>query len=112
MVLGGAAVGLTGGFFGGGGGMLCVPLLDKFLKVETKRAHATAMLAIMPMSIAAVVTYFLKGHFELWDTLTTGLGVLAGGLVGALLLKKLNSFVVAVIFAVLMLGAGVRLTFF
>lgn len=112
LIGGGALVGLAGGFFGGGGGMLCVPLLNKLLKLETKRAHATAMLAILPMSIAAAVTYFFGGHFDLLSTLMTGAGVLAGGVVGALLLKKLNPFAVAVIFAVLMIAAGVKLIFF
>lgn len=109
MVIGGALVGLAGGFFGGGGGMLCVPLLNILLKVDSKQSHATAMLVILPMSIASAITYLLKGHFELYNTIFVGIGVFVGGLIGALLLKKLNTFIVNLIFSLLMIAAGIRL---
>ncbi|MCH5164441.1 MAG: TSUP family transporter [Clostridiales bacterium] len=112
MIMGGLGVGFANGFFGGGGGMLCVPLLDKLLKERTKVAHATAMLIILPISIASAITYVANGYFDLKLTLIVGGGVIAGGIVGALLLKKLNSGVVAIIFAVLMIAAGVKLAFF
>ena len=112
MVAGGLSVGFANGFFGGGGGMLCVPLLDKLLKERTKVAHATAMLIILPISIASAITYVANGYFDLKLTLIVGGGVVAGGIIGALLLKKLNSGVVAIIFAVLMIAAGVKLAFF
>lgn len=109
MLIGGALVGFAGGFFGGGGGMLCVPLLNKLLKVDTKQSHATAMLVILPMSIASAITYFFNGHYQLNKTVIVGIGVFAGGLIGAFLLKKLNSFVVSLIFSLLMIAAGIRL---
>ena len=109
MVAGGLFVGFANGFFGGGGGMLCVPLLDKALSEQTKVAHATAMLIILPISIASAITYVASGYFDLKLTLLVGGGVIVGGIVGAMLLKKLNSGVVAIIFAVLMVAAGVKL---
>ena len=112
MVIGGLGVGFANGFFGGGGGMLCVPLLDKLLKEKTKVAHATAMLIILPISIASAITYVTNGYFDLKLTLIVGGGVIAGGIAGALLLKKLKSGVVSIIFAVLMMAAGIKLAFF
>ena len=112
MIFGGMGVGFANGFFGGGGGMLCVPLLDKVLKEQTKVSHATAMLIILPISIASAITYVANGYFDLKMTLIVGGGVIAGGIAGALLLKKLRSGVIGIIFAVLMVAAGVRLAFF
>lgn len=112
MILGGLGVGFANGFFGGGGGMLCVPLLDKLLLEKTKIAHATAMLIILPISVASAITYVVGGCFDFKLTLFVGGGVIAGGIIGALLLKKLNSSVVAVAFALLMIAAGVKLAFF
>lgn len=112
MIAGGLGVGFANGFFGGGGGMLCVPLLDKALKAPTKVAHATAMLIILPISIASAITYVSGGYFDLRLTLIVGGGVVAGGIAGALLLKKLRSGVVAIIFALLMIAAGIKLAFF
>ncbi len=112
MIAGGIGVGFINGFFGGGGGMLCVPLLNKVLDEETKPSHATAMLIILPISIASAVTYVASGFFDLKLTLMVGGGVVAGGIVGALLLKKLNSSVISIIFAILMIAAGIKLAFF
>lgn len=112
MITGGIGVGFINGFFGGGGGMLCVPLLNKILGEETKSSHATAMLIILPISIASAITYVSSGFFDLKLTLIVGGGVIAGGIVGALLLKKLNSAAISIIFAVLMIAAGIKLAFF
>jgi|GEM_PF-72247 len=109
---GGGLVGFVGGFFGGGGGMLAVPLLNKAGSLETKQSHASAMMVILPMSFAAAITYFFKGFIEWQPTLFSGAGVLVGGVIGALLLKKLKSFVVAIIFALCMIVIGIKLVFF
>ena len=111
-VSGGVLVGLINGFFGGGGGMLCVPLLEKVLQEPTKKAHATAILIILPISIASAVMYLLSGYFSLKGTLSVSVGVVAGGIAGALLLKRLPAFVVGILFALMMIGVGCKLTFF
>lgn len=108
---GGLLIGCINGFFGGGGGMLCVPLLEKVLGEPTKKAHATAILIILPISIASAVIYLCNGYFSLVGTLSAGGGVVAGGAVGALLLKKLPSFAVGIVFALIMIGVGVRMIF-
>lgn len=108
-IAGGAAVGFINGFFGGGGGMLLVPLLEKGLKMETKRAHATAILIILPISIASAIMYIVNGYTDWPATGYISLGVVTGGLLGAWLLKKLNPTAVGVIFSLLMLAAGLKL---
>lgn len=106
---GGALVGFVNGFFGGGGGMLLVPLLEKGLKVKTKRAHATAILLILPMCVASAATYIAGGSMD-WQGLGyVSIGVVAGGIAGALLLKKISPTIVGIIFSLLMLGVGLKL---
>lgn len=107
-----AAVGFVNGFFGGGGGMLLVPLLEKVLKCPVKKSHATAIAVILPVSIAGAITYILSGFFEWTPVLGAAGGCVAGGAAGALLLKKLPSNIVAFVFALMMIGVGVKLTFF
>lgn len=46
----GTAVGLANSLFGGGGGMIAVPLLQR-TGLDEKRAHATAILLILPISL-------------------------------------------------------------
>ena len=105
--LGGTAIGFINGFFGGGGGMLCVPLLDKVLKEETKTAHATAILIILPISIVSAVIYIIGGHFMWQPALITSAGVVAGGVGGAFLLKVLPPKAVGLVFSLVMITAGV-----
>ena len=109
LVGGGGLVGFFGGFFGGGGGMLAVPLLTKAVKMEAKKAHATSMGIILPMCMAAAVSYIIKGHVEFSPTLFSGIGVVIGGIIGSLLLKRLKSVIISVIFIFLMLGVGIYL---
>jgi len=107
----GALIGLINGFFGGGGGMICVPLLEKVLHLDNKYSHATAIVVILPISFVSAVIYLLSGNLETIPFLTVGSGVLLGGVVGAFLLKFLPSKIVRVIFVFIMLAGGIRLLF-
>ena len=105
-------IGFANGFFGGGGGMLLVPLLDKGLGCSVKKSHATAVAIILPVSLAGAITYIINGFAPVLETVITTGGCIAGGVVGALLLKKLPSGVVGIIFSLFMLASAVKLIFF
>ena len=107
-----AFVGFVNGFFGGGGGMLLVPMLEKVLKVSVKKSHATAIAIILPVSVAGAITYLISGYFDLAPFLGVSGGCVAGGVAGALLLKKLPSGAVGVAFSLIMIGVAVKLIFF
>ena len=107
----GALIGLVNGFFGGGGGMICVPLLEKVLHLENKYSHATAIVVIFPISFVSAVIYLLSGNLQTVPFLTVGSGVLLGGIVGSYLLKFLPSKIIRIIFVFIMLAGGIRLLF-
>ncbi len=109
LVLIGGVIGFLNGFFGGGGGMVCVPTLEKFLNLDNKKAHATAIAVIFPLSVVSCAVYIFKGAIQSLPLMTVGLGVILGGILGSILLKYLSSNVIRVIFAVLMLAGGLRL---
>lgn len=108
----GLAAGIINGLLGGGGGMIVVPGLALTLSLTAKKSHATALAVILPASVisACVLLFTFKNDWVLLSATT--LGVSAGGVVGALLLKKLKNPAITKIFAVLMLLAGVKLLFF
>ena len=112
LILTGVVTGLANGFFGGGGGMIVVPLLTFLLYMKAKAAYATAIAIILPVSIISAVVYFLKGSFNFPVGIPSGAGVVLGGIAGAWLLGKLSSKWITRIFAVIMLAAGVKLLFF
>lgn len=107
----GLLIGFVNGFFGGGGGMICVPLLEKVLHLPNKYSHATAIAVILPISFASAVIYCLSGNLETIPFLTVGSGVILGGIVGAFLLKFLPAKVIRIIFVFIMLAGGIRLLF-
>ena len=111
-VLTGLIAGICNGLFGGGGGMIVVPMLEKLLDKKTKTAHATAILIILPMSILSALIYSANYSVRAGEVIPVCVGVTAGGVLGALLLKKMSSKILVVIFSVLMAGAGVKLLFF
>ena len=110
----GGITGFVNGFFGGGGGMIVVPMLTLLVKLEEKKAHATAIAVILPITLVSVVIYLFNGaaRLNLAQTIFTAIGVTVGGVIGALLLKKLNNATLVKAFAVVMLAAGVKLLFF
>lgn len=111
MVAAGCAVGAVNGIFGGGGGMIVVPLLTSVGKKPPLVAHATAILIILPVSLASSIVYLCAGLFETELFLAVGIGVLAGGFAGARLLGKISPAVATLVFAAVMLAAGLRMLF-
>ena len=109
LILCGAIIGFLNGFFGGGGGMICVPLLENVLHLESKYSHATAIVIIFPISFISAIIYLLSGSVETIPLVTVGLGVVAGGILGSFALKILPPKALRVIFALIMLAGGVRL---
>jgi uncharacterized membrane protein YfcA len=104
----GGAVGLANSLFGGGGGMIAVPLLQK-TGLEEKRAHATAILLILPISLLSFILYVWRGLYDPAVLIPTALGVTAGGFFGAQLLGKMPVKTVNLVFAALQAAAGLFL---
>lgn len=112
LIVCGAIIGFVNGFFGGGGGMVAVPVLERVLKTKTKTAHATAILIILPLCIVSAIIYIISGFFKLNIGLSAGAGVMAGGALGAILLSKLNNKVIRIIFAAIMTVVGFKMAIF
>ena len=108
----GSLAGLVNGLFGGGAGMIIVPLLSYILCYESKNAHATALLMVLPLSLLSGLFYSFFGSLKLSIALPVSIGVTVGGVVGALLLSKLSSKWIVLIFSAVMLFAGVKMIFF
>lgn len=109
LLLSGGIIGLLNGFFGGGGGMICVPILQKVLSLDAKHSHATAIAVIFPLSLISAFIYVFNGYIQSFPLLTIGLGVVLGGITGAFALKFLPPKIIRLIFAVIMFVGGIRL---
>lgn len=111
LVIAGLFIGGVNGIFGAGGGMLLVPALTLILGLEQKRAHATAIAIILPLCLVSSIAYALNQNFDTGIVLPTVIGVTIGGIIGAVLLKKLSDGVISFMFFALMLFAGLKMIF-
>lgn len=107
---GGLAVGLATSVFGGGGGMIAVPLLRAF-GLPQRNAHATAILVILPVAAFSFLVYAFEGLYDFSVMIPAAIGVFFGGLLGAKLLNVLSGRWISAIFAALQLFAGLWLVF-
>ena len=109
--LAGGAAGLVNGFFGGGGGMVLVPLLISRCQLSRRKAFASSVAIIFPLCALSVVIYYAKGNLELMKALPYLVGGLAGGLIGGKIFQKIPVVWLKRAFALLILyGAWSALT--
>ena len=106
--LAGAAAGIANGFFGGGGGMILVPLLVRRCGLSQRQAFATSVAVILPLCILSSIIYFFRGGLDWITALPYLIGGLIGGWIGGKIFKKLNMVWLRRAFALLILYGGVK----
>ena len=108
----GGAAGLANGLFGGGGGMVFLPILSRFGTLDQRKLYATCVGVIFPVCLVSAGVYVLRGGVSLWTALPYLAGGLLGGFVGGRVFKKLNMVWLRRAFALLILYGGVKALFF
>lgn len=107
----GFIAGILNGIFGAGGGLLVVPMLQS-QNLEPKKAHATSIAIILPLSVISATMYLCRGVPFHWDPFwrTAPLGLL-GAAAGSFLLAKLNNAWLKRLFGIVMIVSAVRIFF-
>ena len=106
--LAGAGAGIVNGMFGGGGGMILVPLLTGWCGLPTRKAFATSVAVIAPLCALSALIYLFRGELELSAALPYLAGGLVGGLAGGRLFQRLSMKWLRKAFAFLIIYGGVR----
>ena len=107
-LIAGGLAGIANGLFGAGGGLFLVPLLIGWIGLEEKKAFATSVAIILPLSGVSYVLFCLKGG-NVW---ADALPYLIGGVLGGLLSEKLSRRIPTVwlhrLFGLLILYGGIK----
>ena len=106
--LAGALGGLVNGMFGGGGGMLLLPLLGRWGALRPKSLFANSVAIIFPICLVSAAVYFFHAQLSwgtAWPYLLGGVG---GGLIGGLTFEKVPVKWLKVLFGLFLLYGGVR----
>ena len=94
--------------FGGGGGMVLLPLLTRWCRVEEKTAFATCVAVILPFCVVSAAVYLLRTPFDFTQALPYLLGGLAGGFVGGKLFPRVPAPWLRYLFAAFLVYGGIR----
>ena len=104
----GFLAGLANGLFGAGGGLFLVPLLTRWASLPQRKAFATSVAIILPLSLVSAAVYFFKGSLDLNAAWPYLLGGFAGGVVSGRLLKKVPMVWLRRGFGLLMVYGGAK----
>ena len=105
----GLGAGLLSGLFGVGGGILIVPAFVLLLKFDQRLANGTSLGAVLPISVAGLITYWTHGNVDWYMALWLAIGALAGAVVGTKWIHILPKKVLGYLFAVMLLITAIRL---
>lgn len=105
----GALAGFLAGLFGVGGGILIVPGLVLVSGMTQRLAHGTSLAAVLPISVASLVTYALQDNVDWIAGLWLAVGAVGGAVIGTRLLHVLPHRTLAIAFAAILLLSAVRL---
>ena len=111
--LAGILSGIVNGLLGTGGGILTVLFLSKIYAKDssysTKDIFAITLCSSVIMSMASLLFYLSSGCFSVSDSALYMLAAVPGGVLGAILLEKLSSKTMKLIFALLVVWAGISM---
>ncbi len=110
MALFGIIVGLGASFTGLGGGFLMVPLL-LFMGFTAQKAVGTSFLAILVISISALVAHGKLAHVDYKVGLFLGIGGIIGAQIGSRLIDYVSSGSFKKIFAGILVALAAYLFF-
>lgn len=107
-VAAGALAGAANGLFGSGGGLFLVPMLAGWVKMKEKKAFASSVAVILPLSVLSAAVYWLKGAMDFTLAWPYLLGGFLGGAVSGKIFKKVPVLWLRRGFGLLIIYGGIR----
>jgi len=107
----GLASGVLAGLLGVGGGIITVFALVTFLGYSQHQAHVTSLATIPPVTLVAAAIFGSAGEVDLRAAALLTLGALAGTVIGAHYMMKINPIVLRRLLGLMTLAVAIRLLF-
>lgn len=106
----GALCGFLNGFFGSGGGVIAVPVLEKEGS-DPNTAHATSVALIFMLSLVTALFYGFSGNLDFGEALRFVPWGVLGAAAGSIFLKKIKADMLKRIFGGIVTIAAIRMLF-
>lgn len=107
----GLLAGIICGLFGTGGGLILVPTFIYLLKIEPKKARATSLCCMLVMVVVSAIFYYKNNYINWKVGLLCAIGGIAGGYIGAKILKKVPDYILKIVFTCFILYYSYRMLF-
>lgn len=108
MALSGALAGIVNGLLGTGGGMVLVPMLQKFNRIPEESVFPASVSVILPICAVTAILSISSGDVNVGRALPYLIGSALGGIGVSLLGKKIPTLWLHRIFGALLLWGGIR----
>ena len=101
--IGSFLAGFLGALTGLGGGVVLVPLLALFFKVDIRYAMGASLVSVIATSSGAAAAYVREGYSNIRIGMFLEIATTLGAIVGALLVQRVSTEAIAVIFGLMLL---------
>ena len=104
--------GVTNGLLGAGGGIILIFMLTRYLRAQgenEKYAYALSCIAVFCFSGVSAAIYAYRGNLSFQSAAPYLLPALAGGILGAMILRRINPVFLKKLFALLLIYGGIRM---
>lgn len=109
-ILTGIVVGVASGFFGGGGGVILIPILVYLYGLNQHTAQGTSLAALLlPVAIFAVFKYNEQNNVKISMAIFIALGVLLGAYFGAVAVHYVSDPSLKKIFGLFLLATSIKI---
>jgi uncharacterized membrane protein YfcA len=105
----GVGGGLLSGLLGVGGGVIMVPLLVLWAGYRQRDAHAMSLGAIIPISVAGILTFGIAGEVRWFDAAALAVGAVVGARLGAGLLARVEERPLKIAFGCFLVAAAIAM---
>lgn len=106
----GISAGFLNGLFGTGGGLVVIPILEK-IGIKPKKAHATSIAIILPLSIISGAIYLINFSNQLYKFLFYIPFGLIGAYFGCKVLNIISTSKLQKIFGIIIIISAIRMFF-
>ena len=104
----GGAAGIANGIFGGGGGMVFIPVLSRWGGLEQRKLYPSCVAVVFPVCLVSATVYLLRGSVDFMTAVPYLAGGFIGGFLGGKLYGKVSTKLLKWLFAIFLFYAGVK----
>ena len=96
---------------GSGSGLIILPTITRFLKLDVYTARGTTLISVLFIVISSAFFYYKNNYFDLNFGIYTAIGGIIGGIIGAKLAKRIPKFWLSLIFDTFVIVVSIIMIF-